>query len=628
VKIPGAEQLPQVAPQPTRLPTMGATAGGGFDAERQFGNELGAGIEEVRAAYERYQHEERARQTSDGMAELTKRVTDINYGTKTTSSTTVFGNTGAQQAAGTAPSDAAISAATERTVQVDLDLGAPKQTEGFLSTRGEHALSALDPTLKAYDEARKEVAKKMKDPAARKMFEQASAPLLTHLYEQSHAHVAQQLRVAQEDSLKAHLAETLRSVAVNPADDSWANTLVAQTAGAAIGMSTSDADAANKVEAIRAEVADTRARMLMTDTPERPADLPKALEVVKASEHALGEKAEPLLTEIHNRMTAVEAQNVAADIAKAARTDQIFTPLDRDAVAAKLADVPAEKRKAVTLAMDELLTRDAQRVEADKKRFVNSSVSLYAKDPHAFFGTTTANVLREVDGDKYLALEDRLRALDRLAKADNRERLTLQTNLDKMAIDDLRARLEVDPTLNINAFMQEHPELSGGKVNYANALAAKAAKVYEQGLKPSADKFVADFMAEASHKMPTFTGTPQEVKQQISAWKQARRNEAMDIYTDAMDANKGEKPAPEDLTKRKATAILDLPLTNATPDALESNTRAITNLGAPPARAPAPVTEPVRATGQTVTMPDGSVYAVLSDKSVRLLTPAKKKAKK
>lgn len=600
MKIPVPEEL-KVAPTEARAPSLAVPQPQGFDAVRA----AGADADQLGNAFLKMKAEAEAKDASDLITEKQKRSTDRWFG----------GRPEAQDNG------------ADRIFSVDVTANGPQsmtqeQTPGFSATKGESALAGLDDHLKGLDEDTKELAEKAKSKRARDLFLAAAAKLDLQSYEQAKGHVAQQLEVAKTDSLKANLAETLRYAGLAPADDNGVNVRVAETAGAAVGMATSQADAVNKVESIRAEVAQTRVQtILKQDKP----DYDKAEAIVKGSEHALGKNAEVLRDAIRDGRAGADAQATAATIAASSRSANIFTPLDLDKVNAELAKVPEDKRKKVTQVMDELIAADARRVKADKDRFVDAATSQYAAAPGKFFGTTTANVLREVDPDKYLQLEDRLRALARLARTEGNERITLQKQLDQMALDDLRDQLDENPMLDTNKFLQQHPEMSGAQVNHVAALASKAKKVYEQGLKPTQDKFVADFLAEADKKMPAFSGTKQDVLAAKRQWRQDRRDEAIDIYTDAVDAADGEKPDKEKLDRAKAAAIVELPLVT-TPQGMAADVKAVVSRGNPKAgpQEPPPA---VKATGQVITMPNGDVYAIMSDKSTRLLAPAKKKRK-
>lgn len=608
MKIPMPEVL-QAAPEGVKLPAREVTRSNVGETARQLGGEIGQAGQQAYGAYEQYAHQARLTQVNDASTAYERAYTDSFHGT-----------TNAAKTDPNAPVADVPSMTPEAFAQF-LEGPKPEQTPGYLSTHGEQALLRHDDALADLEKKRQAIAEQMTDGEARKMFLESSDKRRALIEREAANHLGQQLAVARDDSVKNGLAAILRTAALEPMDDELATHLVAEQAGRAAGLASSTEDGDAKVTAIRAEVAKTRAVTLITQEKWDAAEM-----VVKGSKSALGETGVLLLDKINDGKAGAEVQSIASSIAGGSRSDHIFTPLDLNEVAKKLAAVPEEKRKRVTQAMDELIGSDARRVKAEKDRFVDQATTQFATEPGKFFGSTTANVLREVDPDKYLQLEDRLHQRNKAARAEGRERITLQSNLDKSALDDLKSRLDdaEDPTqVNMQSFLNEHPELSGGKVNEANRLKSAAVKTYEKGLKPSQDTFVAGFVASASNKMPAFTGTPAQQKEQRSQWKAARRNEAIEIYGDAM-GEKGEKPEPKVLDEAKARAILDLPM-DATPRALNANTKAITNLAAPPP--PGPVTTTIKATGQTVTMPDGSVYAVMSDKSTRILQPAKKAKK-
>lgn len=622
MKIPDYQPM-QAAPHAAQAPVRGVTQPTGYGDIAQAGAQVGKMGEAIGEAYQKQQAAFEAKDAADGDTEYRKFVTDKFYGSTKAQPAQPLSMAAIASAAGMgmSGSDEELSAR---------DMGGAEHTPGFLETKGEAAVPAMDDVIKELEDKRKEIAGKRRSPRSKELFEKSSEGVYLGAYNQAKAHTAQQVEEAKDASLKANLAEGLRLMAKDPLNEEMNRTLVAQTSGMAHAMAKSSSDAQNKVDTVVATYAEERAKALIkqADARDDPTLLGAAQLVVNGARKELGQAANDLDDVIKDKKSGAEVQSLAAAIATDSKSDRIFTPLDLDKVQQKLAAVPDGKRKLVTSAMDELIGADARRVKVAKERFVDSATSMYATSPGKFFGTSTANALREVDPDKYLALEDRLRSLGRLARAEGAQRVTLQNSLDASALEDLKAQLEVNPMLDVNKFMQSHPEVSGLKVNHFNAVAAKAAKVYEQGLKPAQDKFAADFVAKARGKMPTFEGTSKQVKDQEAAWRKERYDQAVDIYTDAMDANSGEKPKPDELIKRKAEALHDLPLPSINAKALKTDVKAIIDLGAPPARAPAPPAG-ISATGQTITDPEtGVVYSIMSDKSLRVTPPTKVKVKK
>lgn len=520
----------------------------------QLGQAAGQLTDAAVDAYQKYQHEERSRQSSEAMTELSKRVTDIDYGTAEEPDTS-----------GPVPDIGKMS--TEEFSQF---LAGPprKQTEGFLSTRGEHALSSLDPSLKAYDDAKKKIAAGMTDAQARKMFEQAAAPLMLHQYQQAHSHVAHQIQVAKEDQKKAARAEANRAVAVNPGDDAWAHIQVGAAAGAAIGLTTSDQDAAHEVDEIRSDIAETRAKMLMTDTADRPADYQKALEVVKANEHALGEKARPLLDAIAGKQAVAEAQVTATKLVDAALGAD--GQVNQTAFLDGLKTVEPLKRKTVSDIGFRLIGEREQAFAADTKRISDDSFAVYNTQGWA------ALLKHEAGKPKELQLNTRNPPLYNRIHDDWMNELERGKRIARGTKEDQQRQVEINHDA-IEAFKALPPDLQRGTdigqflvgrgtggvhakeinpvVNELKVWQQKAVNAHEKGMDVPINQFVEKFASDAFPFRPLRPG--REGDKERKAYDQRVKADALDVWTQAQGKHPDNAPTQAELDALKGPKLLD-----------------------------------------------------------------------
>lgn len=538
MKIPEYQPL-QVAPQATRLPARGVTSPGGFQELSRAGAELGQGVAQVGAQYDKYQATLEAKAASDADSEYRRYSTD-------------------EWSGSVKPADPNAANPDSYRPWISSDGGTEQGSggatniPGFSSTRGEAAVGELDPYLERLQKKRNELAEGL-SPRAKELFLKSSQSLYDSDYARAHAHVAQQVEQAKVDSLKANLASAIDAVSRDPDDDERANAFVAQVAGAAWAMRTSDEDGEAKTDAIRAKIAETRAKSLMnnsedmTDLDQAEAVLKKSKSILEAS--PLGEEARPLMKEVERRQLAINQKRelYAADATATRIANEASDPetgwID-DAKAMDLlskAEVAPGARKALEEKLDHKILQNQRMRKQTIDNAYSGAFSVYLK----------AENLDAVPVEKRNWLIDHApEKWDELVQKQNRDRDRAKRILK--GLNDPDSKGEARALLALKADMMEHPDkyadmtpetfdamwgskLSKSGYNTAGTLFAETKK---RDRLP--DKQFADYVRNKLDEMPVLEMHAFDTKEMKAHKKELRDNAAAD-FGEALRSFRAEK---------------------------------------------------------------------------------------
>jgi hypothetical protein len=496
VRIPQLNPL-NVAPTSARAPSAGVPQAQGFEALKQVGanfaraaGEFGEGAKEL---YQRQEKAAQAKQTTDLYTDLQNEVTTEHHGTT---------------AAVPAQDDGA-----DRVFSVAMGKDGPtvtaqkEQVPGFLSTRGEEALAKVDAMEERLEEARRKLASRAKSNFAKEKFLEESRRLLDGARQRSRSHVANEVERGKEDSIKAGLAQTNRTVSLNPLDETGAQEQVAVLAGRTAAMFAGRPK--EVVEAaindIRAGVAATRAEVLIERGSWDAAEM-----VVKGSEKALGEKATGkggFYSQIaKGRELAVkqaesdEAQELASAIVGGSLRDD--GSVDEDAIRVSVEATPGPQRAKVEDAVKQKVVQARQAYDAGTSRLLSEAVASFNLNGWTKMPLDIKERLNNRSDDPrgpelYKQLEHasdlELEKLERKSRIrlNNRAAIKEQTDIDRITKFEWERELLRDPKgASLDLFIATHKGASDTLMAELPNMQLKMQKQAEKGLLTSRAEFL------------------------------------------------------------------------------------------------------------------------------------------
>ncbi len=522
---------------------------GGFDAMARGFGALGAGIEEAYEAdlqrEEQAKREARAKQVREN---LTADEQDLNatlYGTSNPTSQQI--------------GDAAFEGR--------LDELSSERTPGFLELEGDAAAAAAADTLEGLEQRQQKRAAAITDPDARELYEERSRARMQDARRTVQIHVGNQVRRAKENSLNAAADEAVRAAAVDPTNDALARQRIADVVGSAKAMGQGDAWTQTKTLELQGRVASTRLDALI----ER-GDVAGAERVLDANKWALGANHDKYSKLVSNMRAGEEAQLLAFDAVKKGLGDD--GQVNQAAVLDALEQVPAEKRARVEPIVYKLMAEREQAYAAETRRISRASFSLYnTKGWGEFNKSGLSTELNYRNPELYNRLRDDARSQYERALRQRRgtaEDRRQQTAIDTMALNDFKALpVREQATADIGEFLLDRGVSDVGRSRLTLAQ-GKARALVEKGHEVPMDGFVTDYVAEAQPFAPK--RAPKKV---LDAWKRAVRADAVDLWTDALEAHPDRKPSVDELAKRKAERFSSYAFDANDPEAVKRSNEAL-----------------------------------------------------
>lgn len=527
MKIPTLEG-PRVAPSGQRAPQIEVARITGFDEARQGFAALGRGvntamgeIERNDAAIEKEAEKARAAASVSAETQLTKGITEEFYGTPGASGDIEAALTGQQQGA-----------------------------VGYLSKQGREAQADNAGVMERIEKRRGEIAKGLRDPAARDLFLKRTGGMLEDARRRAGSHQAEQRRIADQADLKAGADASLEAIyaAARGGDGATVERHAARMEGPLSALSASPADAERDKREWQRQVAATQMKAFLD--VER-FDVARAM--LNDDKVALTpDDRKRFSTEVERKEGVVEAQQLAATVLRSGLAED--GAVDQTAVLDALGKVPAEKQEKVAPIAYRMMAEREQAYAAETKRLETTSFALYNEVGWGtFLKSDVAERLNKRSPELYHRLKndsraqvDRHRREQRASAADLRE----QKAIDRIARNEFLSLPDaVQKATSIEEFLAGRGVSDEGK-SVLGPLQKAAGERIEKGASQSKDEFVSGVLGRA------FAYTSQGSAKEQKERKAQVIAEATEEYQVLFYEGKG-RVDPE--AARKATARLLVP---------------------------------------------------------------------
>lgn len=523
MRIPVLEER-QVMPSGAGAPQLSVESPGGFQAIAGGVAAIGRGVDEVMASEEKARQRAVAAEVTDSETEWTRGANEDLHGSS---------------GSGNPTGDAINEAFT----------GQPATQPGFLSTRGREAAAQSVATKERIAKRRKDIADNLADDEARRLFLQRTAKQLEGYYSAIEGHTSQQRQVADVATLNARKSAAIEAVRANPNNLTSVETQQLAIEGPIKALSLSPEDADADLKKWRGDVAASQ-----IDAQLAAGDWQSAETTLKNKGALLDARNHHTLSQAVDRVrTARQSETIAADIVKQAlRSDG---EVNQRKALDSLERVDPELRDNVRPIALKLMIEAEQAYKADTDRITRQATAAFAKTGWTSeWAAGIGEQLRVRNPERYLALRNSVEARHRRSQLSAADARREQAARDREALNDFKSlSIEEQAQVDLDEFLAERDVSPVGR-SALGPVKASAARAVQKGLAVDMDKFVRDYVAEAEPYAPK--GETKKDKEARKEWDRKVKTDAVDAYTETIDAHPEKKPTLEELNAKKAERFI------------------------------------------------------------------------